>query len=303
MNIAYLFPGQGSQHVGMGQKLYETVPASRAVFDLADVHLDFPLSELCFSGPEEELKDTSNQQPALFVCGLAAWEANKSHGKWPLPRYLAGHSLGEITALVASGSLSFVDGLSLVRRRGQLMKQAGEREPGAMTAILALDIDQIEAFCHQATTITGRPVQVANDNCPGQVVVSGDQKAIAEVTRLAKVGGARKIVPLPISIAAHSPLMSSAASEFANAVESTKIGPPNIPVIANVTARPLNSPEAIRAELISQLTAPVLWTNSMRYLLDQGVDTFLEVGPGEVLLGLMKRIERKAKRIKFDIGE
>jgi [acyl-carrier-protein] S-malonyltransferase len=287
----------------MGQKLYESVPAARAVFDLADVHMKFPLSKLCFSGPEEALKDTANQQPALFVCGLAAWEANKDLGTWPLPLYLAGHSLGEITALVAAGSLSFVDGLSLVRKRGQLMKQAGEREPGAMAAILALDIDQIQAYCVQATTITGRSVQVANDNCPGQVVVSGDQTAIEVVTRMAKEGGARKIVSLPISIAAHSPLMSSAASEFANTVESTKINHPKIPVIANVTARPLNSPEAIRSELIAQLTSPVSWTSSMRYLIDQGIDTFLEVGPGEVLLGLMKRIDRKSKRIIFEIGE
>jgi len=303
VNVAFLFPGQGSQHVGMGHNLYEAVPASRAVFDQADVQLDFPLSKLCFFGPEENLTDTVNQQPALYVTSLAGWEAIQVDGGWPVPEYVAGHSLGEISALAAAGSIAFSDGLALVRRRGELMKEAGQRLPGAMAAILALDYEKVGEYCAQAQEATGRPVQVANDNCPGQVVISGDKVALDEALKLAKDGGARKVIPLPITIAAHSPLMASSAAEFARAVDDTLINKPRIPVIGNVSAKPLTTPAEIRSELKAQLTAPVLWTSSINYLLDQGVETFLEVGPGEVLLGLVKRINRKVKRIKFQLAE
>ncbi len=303
MNVAFLFPGQGSQHVGMGHNLYEAVPASRAVFDQADVQLDFPLSKLCFFGPEENLTDTVNQQPALYVTSLAGWEAIQVDGGWPVPEYVAGHSLGEISALAAAGSIAFSDGLALVRRRGELMKEAGQRLPGAMAAILALDYEKVGEYCAQAQETTGRPVQVANDNCPGQVVISGDKVALDEALKLAKDGGARRVIPLPITIAAHSPLMASSAAEFARAVDDTLINKPRIPVIGNVSAKPLTTPAEIRSELKAQLTAPVLWTSSINYLLDQGVETFLEVGPGEVLLGLVKRINRKVKRIKFQLAE
>jgi [acyl-carrier-protein] S-malonyltransferase len=303
VNVAFLFPGQGSQHVGMGHNLYEAVPASRAVFDQADVQLDFPLSKLCFYGPVESLTDTVNQQPALYVTSLAGWEAMQVDGGWPVPDYVAGHSLGEISALAAAGSITFSDGLALVRRRGELMKEAGQRLPGAMAAILTLDYEKVEEYCAQAQEMTGRPVQVANDNCPGQVVISGDKVALDEAMKLAKDGGARKVMPLPITIAAHSPLMASSAAEFARAVEDTLINKPRIPVIGNVSAKPLTTPAEIRSELKAQLTAPVLWTSSINYLLDQGVETFLEVGPGEVLLGLVKRINRKVKRIKFELSE
>ncbi|HUS94351.1 MAG TPA: ACP S-malonyltransferase [Patescibacteria group bacterium] len=303
MNVAFLFPGQGSQHVGMGQSLYEAVPAARAVFDQADVQLGFPLSELCFFGPEESLTDTVNQQPALFVTSLAGWEAMQVKGDWPAPDYVAGHSLGEISALVAAGSINFSDGLTLVRRRGELMKEAGQQSPGAMAAILALDYERVEEYCAQAQEATGRPVQVANDNCPGQVVISGDKVALDEAMKLAMDGGARRAVPLPITIAAHSPLMSSSAKEFALAVDDTLIHEPRIRVIGNVSAKPLTTPSEIRSELKAQLTAPVLWKSSINYLLDQGVDTFLEVGPGEILLGLVKRINRNVNRIKFELSE
>lgn len=300
MSVAYLFPGQGSQHVGMGLDFYQANPDSRAVFDLADEQLGFSLSHLCFEGPEENLTDTINQQPALFVNGIAAWRIIQD-GDWPTPSFLAGHSLGELSALVAAGALEFNDGLALVQKRGQLMKAAGEKEPGAMAAILALDVETVAEICVEVQSTTGRPVQIANDNCPGQLVISGDKTALAEATRLANEAGARKVIQLPITIAAHSALMGSAAGEFAEAVDKTHINPPQVPVIGNVTARPLQSPEEIRAELKAQLTSPVKWTDSMNYLLDQGVDTFIEVGPGDVLLGLMKRINRKAKRVKFDL--
>ena len=281
MSVAYLFPGQGSQHVSMGQDLYQVEPASRAVFDQADEQLGFPLSDLCFNGPEESLTDTVNQQPALLVASIAAWRFMQLHD-WSPPNYMAGHSLGEFSALVAAGSLEFSHGLALVRRRGELMKAAGEREPGAMAAILALDVEAVEGICDQAQDATGRPVQIANDNCPGQLVISGDETALVEASRLAGEAGARKVIRLPISIAAHSALMASAATEFAETVDATPIAPPQLPVIGNVSARPLTTPEEIRAELKAQLISPVHWSGSMNYLLQQGVNTFIEVGPGNI---------------------
>jgi [acyl-carrier-protein] S-malonyltransferase len=284
----------------MGHDVYQAEPASRAVFDQADKQLGFALSELCFNGPEDSLTDTANQQPALLVTSIAIWEAMKARN-WTTPEYVAGHSLGEFSALVVSGSLVFDQALNLVRRRGELMKAAGKQEPGAMAAIIALGVDQIKTICARATESTGRPVQVANDNCPGQVVISGDREALDEAVIFAKEAGARKVVRLPITIAAHSALMYSAASEFAKAVDSTPINAPTVPIIGNVSGQPLTSPDEIRQELKAQLTAPVRWTESMNYLLDEGVDTFIEVGPGTVLLGLMKRINRKAARVQWDM--
>jgi len=302
VSVAFLFPGQGSQHVGMGQDLYEVEPSSRAVFDQADELLGFSLSELCFDGPEDLLTDTVNQQPALLVTAVATWKAMEKRD-WSLPDFVAGHSLGEFSALVVAGSLTFADGLALVRRRGELMRDAGEREPGAMAAILALEVDQVEQICLEAQEATGRPVQVANDNCPGQVVISGERKALQIAVELAQEAKARKVVTLPITIAAHSALMESAAAEFASAVDATPIMPPKMPVIGNVSGRPVTSVADIRLELKAQLTSPVRWTGSMNYLVDQGVTSVVEVGPGEVLLGLMKRISRGTERIKYRLEE
>jgi [acyl-carrier-protein] S-malonyltransferase len=253
----------------MGQELYRIEPASRAVFDQADEQLGFSLSELCFGGPEESLKETINQQPALLVASIAAWQATQNRDLSP-PDYVAGHSLGEFSALVAAGSLEFSDSLSLVRRRGELMKKAGDVEPGGMAAILALDLSQVEDICAQAEQETGRPIQVANDNCPGQVVISGDVRALAEAIKLAEAAGARRVVQLPITIAAHSALMRSAAVEFAKAVDRTPIDAPAVPVIGNVSGKPLTTAEDIRAELKAQLTAPVRWADSINYLLKKG---------------------------------
>lgn len=286
----------------MGHDFYMRSPEARAVFDQADAQLGFALSTLCFDGPEDALTDTINQQPALFVTSLAAWQTMQAQG-WELPAFMAGHSLGEFSALVAAGSIAFADGLKLVRRRGELMKQAGEREPGAMAAVLALETAVVHNLCRQASEETGQVVQLANDNCPGQLVISGDKTALTRAMVLAQEAGARKVVQLPITIAAHSPLMASVAAEFAQVVDETPVHPPKIPVIGNVTAQPLLTAEAVRAEVKAQLTSPVAWTDSINYMAAQGVAAFVEVGAGDVLLGLVKRINRRAQRIKFKIEE
>ena len=300
MAVAFLFPGQGSQAVGMGRDLYEREPAARALYDAADARLGFPLSRICFEGPEEALTDTAVQQPALFVTSLAAWEALRARGE-ANAGFVAGHSLGEFSALAAAEALSFADGLALVRRRGELMKLAGERQPGGMAAVLGLDAAPIALLCARAAAETGRTVGVANDNCPGQVVITGDETALIRAMTLLTEAGARKVVRLPITIAAHSPLMASVADEFAAAVDAAPLATARIPVVANVTARPIAAPDEIRAELKAQLTSPVRWTDSIRYLGAQGVDSYVEVGPGDVLLGLVKRIDRESRRVKFEL--
>ena len=300
MPTAFLFPGQGSQFVGMGRDLYEREPVARALFDKADAWLGFPLSRLCFDGPEEALTDTAVQQPALFTTSLAAWAVLQARGQTGAA-YLAGHSLGEISALAAAGALSFADGLALVRRRGELMKLAGERSPGGMAAVLGLDAGPVAELCARAAAESGRYVGVANDNCPGQIVISGDEVALAPALEHLTAAGARKLVRLPITIAAHTPLMAVVAEEFAAAVDAAPLSEAAIPIIANITARPIQTPDDIRAELKAQLTSPVAWTDSIRYLGEQGVDRYLEVGPGDVLLGLVKRIDRQAQRVKFEI--
>ena len=282
----------------MGHALYEREPAARAVFDQADELLGFSLSTLCFQGPEEALTDTANQQPALYVTSLAAWAVMQEQN-YDEAAFLAGHSLGEFSALTAAGALSFEEGLALVRRRGELMKAAGEANPGAMAAILGLDLARIDELCAQACVITGRPVQVANDNCPGQVVISGDVTSLETALKLAETAGARKIVRLPITIAAHSPLMAPAAMSFTTTVHNAVIGPAAVPIIANTTAEPIVNIDDIRRELIAQLTGSVQWAPSMRYARQQGVQRFVETGPGDVLSGLMKRIDRKVERIVF----
>ncbi len=284
--------------MGMGSDLYDRSPSAHAVFDQADEQLGYALSTICFEGSEEALLQTAVQQPAIFTVSVAAWQEVKAQ-EWAAPHYTAGHSAGEFAALVAAEAITFSDGLELIRRRGELMKTAGEINPGAMSAILALDAKTIRSICQQASEQTGQPVQIANDNCPGQLVISGNKTALAMAETLAKEAGARKIVRLPISIAAHSVLMEVVADEFGELVRSTAVSSPTLPIIGNVTAKPLRTVEDVRAELTAQLTSSVAWTDSMRYVLAQGADSFVEVGPGKTLLGLIKRLDRKTKRIKF----
>lgn len=293
-STAFLFPGQGSQYVGMGQDLYETYPEARATFDEADKVLGFALSGLCFNGPEETLNDTINTQPAIFVTSMALLRVLESNGV-QAPAFLAGHSLGEYSALVAAGAMDFAAGLKLVRERGRLMKEAGERSPGGMAAVLGLEAEAVDEICRQAREETGGVIQVANYNCPGQIVISGDFKTRDVAIELAKAEGAKKVVPLAVSIAAHSPLMRCIVDEFRQAVEATEFWTPRVPVVANVSAMPLESMEAIREELVQQLTSPVRWVESMQYMIGQGVTGFVEVGPKDVLTGLMRRIDKSVQ--------
>ncbi|MFL5807737.1 MAG: ACP S-malonyltransferase [Roseiflexaceae bacterium] len=298
MNIAFVFPGQGSQAVGMGRDLYEASPAARAVFDQADEILRFALTHLCFAGPEATLIATEHAQPALLTVSTALLAAlaegtgvKESCGYWAgdstiAPAFVAGHSLGEYSALVAAGALSFPTALRLVRRRGELMAEADE---GAMAAIIGMDEALLEAICREASS-EGAPVVIANYNAPGQLVISGAAAAVERAVGLAKTRGARRTLPLKVSAAFHSPLMRAAAEGLAEAIHAAPIVDAQVPVVSNVLAQPLSAVAAIRHELAEQVMAPVRWIASVRHMVDAGVDTFVEIGPGMVLTGLIKRI-------------
>jgi [acyl-carrier-protein] S-malonyltransferase len=294
-STAFLFPGQGSQFVGMGRELAEQSPAARQVFAAADETLGLELSRLCWEGPEAELTDTVNAQPALLACSIAALRAlHERLAEGFEPALMAGHSLGEITALVAAGAMELEDGLALVRRRGELMKAAGQRAPGGMAAMLGLDAAALVEICAEASAATGGVVQLANDNCPGQVVLSGESAALDKAIELAKARGARRAMRLPVSIAAHSPLMQSIVASFTEAVEAVPFISPLPPIVSNITAAPLSDPNDLRRELPAQLTSPVRWTDSVRYMRAQGITTFIELGAKDVLTGLLKRIDSSA---------
>jgi [acyl-carrier-protein] S-malonyltransferase len=288
---AFVFPGQGSQTVGMGRELAQAFPAARQTFEEADEYLGFKLSSLCWEGPDSALNDTVNTQPALMTCSIAAFRAlHETRGEFT-PAFVAGHSVGELSALVAAEAMEFEDGIALVRKRGEVMKAAGERSPGGMAAILALDTAVLAEVCSEASAATNGIVQVANDNAPGQIVISGDSAALEKAMELAKARGAKRAIKLQVSIAAHSPLMQSGVDEYAHAVKGIPFIAPIPPLISNVTAAPLTDPNEIRTELPAQLTTPVRWTESVRYMIAQGVNTFIELGSKDVLTGLIKRID------------
>ena len=289
---AFVFPGQGSQVVGMGKDLAETHLAARQTFDEANEILGFRLSDLCFDGTQETLDDTINTQPALYTCGIAILRALQAELPDAVPGFMAGHSLGEFTALGAAGAMSFADGLRLVRERGRLMKEAGTKSPGAMAALLGLDAPQVREVCTHASQQTGGVLVLANDNCPGQIVISGDDATIEVGMKLAQEAGAKRAVKLAVSIAAHSPLMESASAAFRQALLATTFQTTTVPVYGNVDAAPLSDVEAIRRELDMQLTHSVRWTESVQAMVAAGVENFIELGPKDVLTGLLKRIDR-----------
>ncbi len=287
--IAFLFPGQGSQKPGMGADLFERFPAARARFEEADDVLGFALTEVMFGDGEDaadRLRQTEITQPALYVHSLAAMAVLQEQGR--APEAAAGHSLGEYSALAAAGAVSFADGLRAVRRRGELMAQAGAGRPGAMSAVLGLDADAVERACAEASTDTEVAVP-ANYNDPTQIVISGDPAAVERAGEAARAAGARKVVPLPVSGAFHSPLMAFARDGLAGALQALDIAAPRCPVYLNVTAGPETDPEVIRANLLAQLTAPVRWAQTLERMRDDGVTRYLEVGTGNVLSGLVKR--------------
>jgi [acyl-carrier-protein] S-malonyltransferase len=293
---AFLFPGQGSQMVGMGLSLSNEYPVAKETFEQADEILGFPLSKIAWDGPEDLLNDTLNTQPALLTHAVAAHRVFLQIKPAFKPAFVAGHSMGELSALVASGALPFEDAVVLTRRRGELMKRAGEISPGGMAAVIGLDIPVLEEICTRAS-INEDIVQIANDNCPGQVVISGHTQALKRAMNLAEDSKARKVVQLSVSIAAHSPLMADAQDDFNQAVMEASISDPLIPIIGNVTAQPLTTAAEIRADLQAQLNARVRWTETIQFLLAAGIESFIEFGPGEVITGLVKRIDRKASRI------
>jgi [acyl-carrier-protein] S-malonyltransferase len=301
---ALLFPGQGSQFVGMGKALSDSFRMARQTFEEADDILGFSLSALAWDGPESELLQTANTQPALYVSGIAALRVlYEVLGEDFRPAYVAGHSLGQLTALTAAGSISFPEGLRLVRKRGELMRDADQNSPGGMAAILGLTVDQAESVCAQAQSMTGKEVVVANDNCPGQVVIAGDDTALASAMEAASAAGAKRVMKLDVSIAAHSPLMGEAAAEFRQALSAIHFHPPQIPIVGNASARSLTTVDQIVEDLTHQLTSRVRWTESVQTMLDAGITTFLELGSKDVLKGLVKRISRDATTYVVDSPE
>lgn len=290
--IAFVFPGQGSQYVGMGKSLYEVSAAARRIFHQADEILGFSLSSLCFHGPAEDLGDTVNAQPAILTVSLAYLEALRdywrAHGVSIVPDYVAGHSLGEFTALVAAGVLDFGDALRLVRERGRLMKECGSLRPGGMAAIVGLDRDVLEQVCAEAGSVG--IVVLANDNCPGQSVISGEIAALERAMEIARERGAKRVIRLDISIASHSPLMDRAAQQFQELVGRIHLRDPQVPVVANITGRLLTTVEDVRKEIAHHVVRPVQWTSSVREMVNGGASAFVEIGPGQVLGGLIRRI-------------
>ncbi|MCR4818701.1 MAG: ACP S-malonyltransferase [Fretibacterium sp.] len=291
MKYALCFPGQGAQQVGMGRELFDAFPSAKSVFEEADDALSSHLTELIFNGPEGELTLTANAQPAIMTVSIAALRALQDDMGVPLaPAFTAGHSLGEYTALVAAGTLSFRDAVRLVNKRGQWMQEATPEGVGAMAAILGLGADDIRAICAEAAP--NGECQAANFNSPGQVVISGVAEFVDKASTLAKTKGARKAVRLNVSAPFHSRLMIPAAEKLKSEFEKCEWADPKWPVVANVSAKPVTAADAIRASLYEQTFSPVLWEDSVVYMADNGVDTFLELGPGEVLCGLIKRCRK-----------
>jgi [acyl-carrier-protein] S-malonyltransferase len=299
MKIAWLFPGQGTQAVGMGRDLYEKSPAARRVLDLADRALGVGLTQLLFEGPADALQQTVNAQPAIVAVSLAAlaafreaWQLAEAE-PLPQPAFVAGHSVGEYAALVASGATDEATGLRLVRERARLMQQAGEARPGSMVAVLGLPRGAVEDACRRTREqVEGSYVSVANHNAAAQATIAGDPEGLAVAAELCRAAGARRCVPLPVSGAFHSAAMERAQPPLAAAVAAARIGDARIPVVGNVEARPITRAAALKRELAAQVARPVLWADTLQHLIHAGVTVFLEFGAGQVLTNLVQRLER-----------
>jgi [acyl-carrier-protein] S-malonyltransferase len=295
--IAFVFPGQGSQVVGMGRDLFKVSPLARQVFEEADETLGFSLSGLCFDGPEDKLCQTVNTQPAVMTMSLACLRAAFGNRNGIQPVFVAGHSLGEYTALVAAGVLSFSDGLRLVQERARLMHEAGQKRPGGMAAIIGLDLISLEEICQETGTV------IANINSPDQTVISGTNNGLAWAMDLAKARGARRVLRLGVSGGFHSFLMEFAAEGLVRVVSQFDFSNPLVPVVANITAHPASTAEEIKNGILLQVCGCVHWQSSIEYMVDAGVSTFVEIGPGRVLTGLIKRISKDVEVLNISGGD
>jgi [acyl-carrier-protein] S-malonyltransferase len=292
--VAFLFPGQGSQAVGMGQDLVDQEQACKSIFERADQTLQYSLSNIMLQGPDEMLKRTENTQPALVTMSTAVLELLKEEGIQP--DYVAGHSLGEYSALVAAGAMAFEDAIVAVRNRGLFMEEAVPFGEGAMSAVLGLERKALEQVCQEVSD-SNETAELANLNCPGQIVISGSAKGVQLAGEKAKEAGAKRVIPLQVSGPFHSSLMKPAADKLVPVLNQLSITNATVPVIANVSAEAVQEAKEIQANLIKQVYSPVLWEDTIRTLLDAGVETFVEVGSGNVLTGLVRKVERRAKAI------
>lgn len=290
MSTAYLFPGQGSQFVGMGKDHYDSNSEFAKMVDQANDVLGIDLKSIMFNGPEEKLKQTEFTQPAIFLHSVALYNTLDAS-----PYMVAGHSLGEFSALVACNAVTFEDALKIVRRRGELMQAAGSSNPGTMAAIIGMDDEKVELVCKKAAEQTGKEVVAANYNCPGQLVISGYVEAVKEAVDIAKEDGARMAMLLPVSGAFHSSLMEPAFVGLKESLETLDIKTPSCPIYSNFTAKPTSDVNEIRSNLLDQLMNPVRWTQTLQNMIQNGATSFVEVGPGKVLQGLVKRTNRKAE--------
>lgn len=292
--LAFVFPGQGAQVVGMCHDLYESSGEAKSVFEEADEALNFSLSSLCFKGPEDELRRTINTQPAIMTASIACLRALQSCNSSIQPVFVAGHSLGEYSALVAAGALSFTEGIRLIQERARLMQEAGDQYPGGMAAVIGLDLVSLEEVCQETGT------QMANINSPEQVVISGTNQGLAWAMDLAKARGAKRVIRLSVSGAFHSQLMNSAAEGLVKAVSECTFLHSDVPVVTNVTAEPVSKAEDLKDGILKQVCDCVKWQPSVEYMINAGVSTFVEIGPGQVLTGLIKRINRNVDLINVN---